>query len=1128
MLKQDDLSPLQMAYYLLNEAEEKSEKLDMERKEPIAVIGMGCRFPGGANDPETFWELLKNGFDGSSEIPKDRWNVEEYFDPDPSAPGKMYVKKGGFLNVPIDQFDPLFFGISPREAPFMDPQQRLILEVSWEALENAGINPKKLENSLTGVFMGLMTHDYSDLLAKFQEEDRIDAYQVMGTTGCVLPGRVSYTLGLQGPSFPIDTACSASLVALDSACQSLRIRDCNLALAGAVSLILYPELLVSFCKAKMLSPDGSCKTFDAHADGYARGEGCGVLVLKRLGDALRDGDRILALIKASGVNHNGPSSGLTVPNGQAQEALLKSVWKKAQIEGDEIDYIEAHGTGTSLGDPIEFRAIESVLKGKRSSDHPLWIGSVKTNIGHLEAAAGVAGLIKVILALQNETIPPHIHFHEINPLINLRSISANIPVEPIPWKQGKKPRVAGVSAFCLGGTNAHVVLEEAPQIAKKTDEKERPLHLFTLSAKSEKALQDLMEKYRVYLSKHPELDVADVAYTANIGRAPFEYRFHAIVADRKELLEALNKKENVISKVPPQVSPIAFRFADKDTTETDQQHFENQIFLFELWKSWGIKPQYVMGSCSGEYAALVAAEILKKEDCLKLIQGDRTVPLRSPRLGFISSKTGKLSGNIQLDEIGKHPIKWDESLQELKKLGSEICIEIGSQIEWKPLLELLADLYRKGVAIDWEGFDAPYARQKVTLPTYPFQREAYWAPLSKKSGKITTPVKQTNQIPQLLNKLQNTSSEDRYPVLLEYVRFKIHDILRLAAHQALRDDQEFLDAGMDSLASMELKGYLQNDLGKDFPLPQNVIFEYPTFSKLARYLSDQVSQYIPSKSSEEIGFDPSSLLVSIQPHGSYPPLFCIHPIDGDIFGYTDLTKSLGREFPIYAVRAKGFLPHEKLPTSLEEIKRDYLKAIRSKQQRGPYQIVGWSAGTLIASEIVKELEREGEQVDLLVLLDPPNSFFDPDFLQISSEKLFFGFLNNELDASIEIADEKNPLKLYLVKAQSLGKLPLELEYEEFLKRYKIFENLVLLLKNSIQEIYEFRNVKKLYLFESEKSVLEMFGFTGSSKRPLFKTTGLSESHQFACSHYEIVKTPFIDKIATTIREQIESSIRVLT
>ncbi|MFI4954384.1 MAG: SDR family NAD(P)-dependent oxidoreductase [Gammaproteobacteria bacterium] len=444
----------------------KSKKYKIERAisnaEPIAVIGMGCRFPGGANSPEEFWTLLKQGYDGISEVPKDRWDIDAYYDPDPQAPGKMRVRKGGFLQWPVDQFDAEFFRMSPKQAEMMDPQQRLILEITWEALEDASIPPKSLKDTETGVYVGVWHSDYADLLEKYVPTEGINQF-TNSTTLSSTAGDISFYFGLMGPSYAVDTACSSSLVALDGAMKSLRLGECEQAIVVGSNLMLNPDVTIGFDKAGMLSPDGYCKTFDESANGYGRGEGIGVVILKPLSRALADKDRIYGVIRSSRVNHNGPASGITVPNGVAQANLIQHALSNAGLKPEEIDYIEAHGTGTALGDPIEVSAIQSIYRGHRQ-DSPLLIGSVKSNIGHLEAAAGVAGLIKVLLALHNEEIPPNIHFNQPNSKMDLSAIPAIVPISLIPWKRSEnRKRRAGVSSFGATGINAHIIVEEAPE-----------------------------------------------------------------------------------------------------------------------------------------------------------------------------------------------------------------------------------------------------------------------------------------------------------------------------------------------------------------------------------------------------------------------------------------------------------------------------------------------------------------------------------------------------------------------------------------------------------------------------------------------------------------------------------------
>ena len=429
----------------------------------FAIVGYAARFPGAA-DADEFWEVLREGRDAISEVPQDRWDVDEFFDPDPDAPGKVVTRRAGFVDD-VTGFDAPFFGMSAREVRLMDPQHRLLLETAWRAVEHSGTAPTALANTNTGVFVGLATHDYLGMASDELTYPEIEAYLAIGTSNAAAAGRISYRLGLQGPAVAVDTACSSSLVAIHQACQALRLGECDLALAGGANVLLTPATMITFSHAHMLAPDGRCKTFDAAADGYVRGEGCGVIVVKRLEDAIRDGDRIRAVIRGSAINQDGASGGLTVPNGVAQQRVIAEALKRAGLEPRDVGYLEAHGTGTSLGDPIEAQAAGAVLGAGREPSQPLLIGSAKTNIGHLEAAAGIAGVIKVILSLENELLPQHLHFQNPSPHIPWDRLAVQVVEEATAWERNGRPRIAGISSFGFAGTNAHVILEEAPEEA---------------------------------------------------------------------------------------------------------------------------------------------------------------------------------------------------------------------------------------------------------------------------------------------------------------------------------------------------------------------------------------------------------------------------------------------------------------------------------------------------------------------------------------------------------------------------------------------------------------------------------------------------------------------------------------
>ncbi|NJK65044.1 MAG: acyltransferase domain-containing protein, partial [Synechococcaceae cyanobacterium SM2_3_1] len=672
------LSPLQQSFYLIQKLESELSKEKSKASEPIAIIGMGCRFPGRANTPEALWTVLQQGVDTVTEIPSDRWDVNAFYDPDPEATGKMYIRSAALVDG-IDQFDAPFFGISPREADSLDPQHRLLLEVSWEALEYAGCSPTQLAQRRTGVFVGIGQNDYGNLQLHGQRPSEIGPYDTTGNGFCFASGRLSHVLGLQGPNLAVDTACSSSLVAIHLACQSLRTQECDLALVGAVQLILHPTLTIALSRLRALAPDGRCKTFDAAADGYGRGEGCGVVLLKRLSQAQADGDPILALIRGSAVNHDGPSSGLTVPNGLAQQALLRQALSNAKLSPQQISFVEAHGTGTALGDPIEVEALGAVLGQGRSPDHPLLISSIKTNVGHLEAAAGMASLLKVILSFQHEAIPPHLHFKTPNPLVDWQRLPVSVPTKLIPWPQGEQSRLAGISSFGISGTNAHVIVEEPPVAPSLTPEVDRPLQLLTLSAKSETALRQAAENYCHYLRIHPDPDLGNLCYTTHVGRAHFPHRLGATAASTTELAEKLNQFIQGQPEVAGLVSgrssgstqprtcflftgqgsqyvgmgkelyetqPIFKRELDrcaqildayldppllnilypgKGTSPLDQTAYTQpalftlEYSLAQVWMHWGIQPQILMGHSVGEYVAACIAGVFSLEDGLKLI-----------------------------------------------------------------------------------------------------------------------------------------------------------------------------------------------------------------------------------------------------------------------------------------------------------------------------------------------------------------------------------------------------------------------------------------------------------------------------------------------------------------------------
>lgn len=701
--------------------------------EPIAIIGMSCRFPGGVVSPSDFWELLKNGVDAITEVPDERWDKDALFSKDRDKPGKTYIKWGGFLDN-IDQFDPEFFGISPREAAHIDPQQRLLLEVAYESLEHAGLPLEPLRGSRTGVFVGLFIHDYAHI--QLYDREQIDAYTGTGTSMSIAANRISYLYDLRGPSVALDTACSSSLVALHQACESLRTGACDMVLAGGVNAILRPEMTIAMSKASMLSPDGRCHSFDAAANGYVRAEGAGMVVLKRLSDAERDGDRIHAVVKSTASNQDGRTKGISVPNGEAQEALVREAHAFAGIAPSDVQYVEAHGTGTPVGDPIEANALGTVLSVGRNPDTPCLIGSVKSNIGHTESASGIAGLLKVVLALKHAQIPANLHFNQANPSIDLDSLRLRVPTELTPWPDTSgKPRLACLNSFGFGGTNAHAVIEEAPtKLTNKVPEDDK-LYLVPLSAHSELALKEAAVRLRDFClakqasaSLSDSTSLSDIAYTQGMRRTHHEERVTVAARSKEELAELLGafiagetrlgiaRKEKAINRpetpaflftgMGPQwwamgrelleqepifrgaleeVDRLLKKLADfsilEELTRTEAESriqetrfaqpgiFAVQVGLFRLWSSWGVVPSAIAGHSVGEAAAAHAAGILSLEDAVRVV-------FHRSRLQHRTEGTGKMLAVGLSEAKARQLISGKEHLVAVAAVNSPVSVSL--------------------------------------------------------------------------------------------------------------------------------------------------------------------------------------------------------------------------------------------------------------------------------------------------------------------------------------------------------------------------------------------------------------------------------------------------------------------
>jgi acyl transferase domain-containing protein len=653
------LSPKRLALLAL-ELQEKLETAQRSFSEGIAIVGMSCRFPGGIDDPASFWRLLEDGGDAITEVPQQRWDIEAYYDPELSSPLTMNTRWGGFIEG-ADRFDPEFFGISRREACAMDPQQRIILELAWEAIERAGMAPEQLASSDTGVFVGANSIDYYGLM------DGPPSRGGSGVALSIISNRLSHFFDLRGPSMTIDTACSSSLVAIDLACQSLRSGAIDTALAGGVNLILSPVTTIAASQAGMMSPDGRCKSFDARANGYVRSEGAGLVVLKRISDAIADHDHIHAVIRGSAINQDGRTGVLTAPSGPAQQAVIRRALANAGIDASAISYLETHGTGTPLGDSIEVEALGRVF-GVRDDGSRCALGAVKTNLGHTEAAAGVAGLIKLALALENRTIPPVIHFERLNPHVSLSGTPFVIPTAAIPWPSGAGPRTAGLSSFGFGGTNVHVVIEEAPVHSADAEEATRDWHVLPLSARSETALRALAARWASYFDEHPEVSFHSACFVAGTGRKHFQHRLAVAASSASEARDCLRNFSGErgtpsngravaflfsgLSTLPGGMArelytaELAFRSALDRCAEAANAQLSHPLLdvllaetrsplledvasaepallalewaLSELWRTRGVTPSAVIGHGVGEYAAACVAGVLSIEDALAL------------------------------------------------------------------------------------------------------------------------------------------------------------------------------------------------------------------------------------------------------------------------------------------------------------------------------------------------------------------------------------------------------------------------------------------------------------------------------------------------------------------------------
>ncbi len=722
---------------------------------PLAIVGIGCRMPGGVHSAESFWKLLEEGRSGIVEVPENRWNRDRYYHPNVEIPGKMITKWGGFVDN-LEKFDAQFFGISPREALRMDPQQRWLLEVAWEALEDSGHPPRKLRGSQTGVFVGIASNDYASIqMRNFAE---VDVHTNSGSTLSIASNRISYLLDLKGPSMSVDTACSSALVAINLACQAIWTGECDAALAGGVNAILTPDASIGFSKATMLSPSGQCFAFDARANGYVRGEGAGMIYIKPLDRALEDGDLIYSVIREAVINQDGNTSSMTVPGLETQEEMLRIAYSQAGLDPSQVVYMEAHGTGTPVGDPIETNALGNVLSEGRREDQPCLIGSVKTNIGHLESGSGIAGVIKAALVLYKDTVPPNLNFETPNPNIPFEKLKLKVATElqPLPHQDGSPP-IAAVNSFGFGGTNAHIVLEAAPLPRKRAKaatrpQVERPL-ILPISARDEESLRGYADAYRDFLAD-TSLTLPDVCYSAGARKEHHLLNRAVIIGkDREELrsrLKACSRGKDeagVVTGHPAEGGPVVFVFTGQgaqwwamgqelldreplfrqtieeidgllkplagwslleEMTRSEEDSninrtniaqpaiFALQVALADLWKSWGIEPARVVGHSVGEVAAAYCAGVYSLEDAVKVIY-------HRSRLQDTTGGHGRMVALGISAEDARRAIKGHEDQVQVAVINSPNLVTLAGDTD--PLEAIVKDLEDAGKFVRWLRID---------------------------------------------------------------------------------------------------------------------------------------------------------------------------------------------------------------------------------------------------------------------------------------------------------------------------------------------------------------------------------------------------------------------------------------
>ncbi|ABE47180.1 type I polyketide synthase [Polaromonas sp. JS666] len=846
----------------------------------IAIVGMSCRLPGASN-VEAFWSLLSKGESAISEVPRERWDLARVYDADPLAAGKANTRWGGFIDG-AELFDAEFFAMSPEEAVIVDPQQRLMLELAWEALEHAGIDPQSLRRSAAGVYVGISHNDYERIICR--DQSRITRFHGTGAYQSMAANRLSYFLDTVGPSMTLDTACSSGLAALHVACQQLRSREAPLAIVGAVTLHLTPEETIGLAKGKLLSPDGQCRSFDEGANGYVRAEGGVSLVLRRLDDALAEGLRVLSVIKGSAVNHNGRSNGLSAPNSPALVAVMQQALAAAGIEPGHVGFVETHGTGTALGDQLELKALREVY-GQPGSETSCWLGCLKTNMGHLETTSGLAALIKATLAIRHGAIPPNLNFTRPPANANLASTRLVFPTQLEPWPVISSTRRAAVTAYGFGGANAHVLLEAPPSEVPAAMADCVGPQLLCISSATAAGHKDLLARYAEHLER-PDGSLADICFTAAVGRAQFGYRSAFLANSLQDAADQVRARliadtaEGASSKrlslvyffgahagVPAgnewwqrqqayraawqecvDCAPSAGPDGDDVTTDVRILEFAHAFALARLWASWGVRPAAVAGRGIGVLVAAAVAGLVSPAQVVGTLIGGRAPRMDAKtRVSLLDADTGEVVPIEKID-LAAYASRNAVTTGAPNFPDHDVAVNIGADGNAeREILQNLKQLFLAGVKLPWSQIYAGRSRKRVDAPLYPFQRKRHWFdPIPQTSAESSSPI--VRAVPTLMPAATKPAPVSvKAPAVAQQTR-TLHgsaDLSRwiaelLAARlnlpaTAIDVNSAFSDFGMDSAAAVAMAMEIEDHLG--IKLDVTALWSYPNVAALARYLA---------------------------------------------------------------------------------------------------------------------------------------------------------------------------------------------------------------------------------------------------------------------------------------------------